>query len=141
MKRFRNGLVPVAVTLLRISTGVIMVMHGLDKIHDIPAWTNQLTSLGVPSPQIMAYLAIAGEFGGGLGLLVGLLTPIAALGIMSNMAVAIFKVHWHNGLAAKNNGFEYPLTLFMIGFFFFCYGAGPVSLDRLFCRGKSATPL
>jgi len=136
MKGLRNKIVPLAVTLLRISTGVIMASHGWDKASDIGKWTAQLTSLGVPYPQINAYLSIAGELGGGLGLIVGLLTPIAALGIMSSMAVAIFKVHLHNGLAAKDNGFEYPMTLFWIAFFFFCNGAGPLSLDRLFCKPK-----
>ncbi len=134
----RTRLEPLALTLLRISTGVIMMAHGWDKIQDIPGWINTLKGMGVPAPEIMGYLSIAGEFGGGLGLLVGLLTPLAALGIMSVMAVAILKVHWSNGLMAKNNGFEYPLTLFLIAFYFMMRGAGPISLDALFCRKKSA---
>jgi putative oxidoreductase len=132
----RNRLEPVAVTLLRISTGVIMSAHGWGKLQNLSGTIEMFTHLGLPSPKIAAYLAVAGELGGGLGLLVGLLTPIAAFGILCVMTVAITQVHWHNGLMAKDNGFEYPLTLFMVSLFFIVRGAGPVSLDALFCRKK-----
>lgn len=129
----RKKLEPVVITLLRISTGLIMAMHGWGKLTDIPKTVEMFTSMGMPHANIMVYLAISGEFLGGLGLLVGFLTPIAALGVMCVMATAILKVHLHNGLMMQNQGFEYPLTLLWVAFFFFVHGAGPVSVDALCC--------
>ncbi len=137
----RKGLEPVVLTLLRISTGIIMAGHGWQKAQDIPGWINTVTGMGVPFPKIMAYLALAGELGGGLGLIVGLLTPLAAVGVVAVMATAVVKVHWANGLWAKDNGFEYPLTLLMIGIYFMIRGGGPISLDHLFCRKKDTASM
>lgn len=135
----RKPLEPLALTLLRLSSGIIMAAHGWDKLQDVSAWTKTLEAMQVPMPKIMAYLSIAGEFLGGLGLIVGLLTPLAAFGIFCVMAVAVFKVHWSNGLMAKNNGFEYPLTMMIVAFYFMMKGAGPISIDRLFCCKKDKT--
>lgn len=130
----RGKLEPLALTLLRLSTGVIMASHGWDKLQNLSQTIEQFTHMGVP--KIATYLAIAGELGGGLGLLVGLLTPIAAFGIFCTMAVAVLEVHLPNGLFAKDNGFEYPLTLAMVALYFIFRGAGPISLDALFCCKK-----
>src|SRR5580765_8476241 len=48
-------------------------------------------------PAVFAFLAIAAEFFGGLGLIFGLLTRVAALGVLCNMIVAIAMVHGHFG--------------------------------------------
>lgn len=139
LENARKKLAPLAITLLRISTGVIMSVHGWQKLTNISGVTENFGEMGFPAPEIMTYLAVGGEFLGGLGLIVGLLTPIAAFGIACVMAVAILKVHWSSGLLAQNNGFEYPLTLFVVALFFIINGAGPISLDNLFCgRCKKA---
>lgn len=132
----RGRLEPFALTLLRISTGVIMAAHGWLKLQDLQATIEQFGSMGIPKAAV--YLAIAGELGGGLGLIVGLLTPIAAFGVFCTMLVAVLHVHLKNGLFAKDGGFEYPLTLMMVAFYFIMRGAGPVSLDALFCKRKDA---
>ena len=134
---FRNKVEPVVLTIMRIAVGVIMAGHGWDKLHNVENIVKAFGSMGLPHPEIAVYLAIAGELGGGLGLLVGLLTPIAAFGIVCVMLVAITQVHWSNGLFAKNNGFEYPLTLLVVALYFIFRGAGPISLDALFCRKKA----
>ncbi len=132
LERARNKIEPLALALLRIAVGVIMAVHGYQKLSDPAAFSGLLGSLGIPYPEISAYLAIACELGGGLGLAVGLLTPLAALGIAASMAVAVFHVHFANGLLAKNNGFEYPLTLLIIAVYFIVRGGGRLSLDALF---------
>jgi len=135
----RRPLIPLAVALLRISTGVIMAVHGYQKLTNIPGTIEAFTSIGIPNPGLAVYGAIAGEFFGGLGLALGLLTPLAALGVALTMAVAVLKVHWDNGLMAAKNGFEYPMTIFWVAVFFVIHGAGPISVDRLFCRKKAET--
>ena len=132
----RKGFESLALTLLRISTGVIMAVHGWQKLMDIPQWIGKITEMGFPAPTAMAYLSIAGEFLGGLGLVFGFLTPLAALGVLAVMVVAIYKVHWPHGLLAMNNGFEYPMTLGFVALFFIFRGSGPLGIDALFCRKK-----
>ena len=63
----RSRLEPLALTILRISTGVIMAAHGWQKFSNLPETIQQFASMGIPKPAV--YLAIAGELGGGLGLI------------------------------------------------------------------------
>ena len=126
---------------LRIVIGVIMAVHGWGKLNSLEQWTAHVEKMGIPFPEISAYLGVAGEFLGGLGLIAGLFTPVAAFGVFCTMLVAIFAVHWKNGLLAKNGGFEYPLSLMMISLYFIFQGGGRWSLDhilsRRFCKNKN----
>lgn len=123
-----------AMTLLRVVVGIVATVHGYQKLQDIDGWQNSVEQMGMPLPAAFALLAIAGEFLGGLGLIVGLLTRIAAFGFFCTMATAIYLVHLPHGLLASNNGFEYPLTLLCAALFFIASGAGPISLDAWFER-------
>ena len=124
----------VTVTALRVAVGLIMAVHGAMKLMDIHGTIESFSKIGIPYPQYAVYLALAGEFLGGVGLLVGLLTRVAALGTLSTMAVAIGFVHFGHGLLAQHGGWEYPLVLGMVSLFFVSHGAGPVSLDAWFSR-------
>ena len=85
----------------------------------------------------MAPLAVAGELLGGLGLIVGLFTRVAAFGVMCVMVVAIATVHLHKGLLAEHGGFEYPLLLLATSLYFLVAGGGPVSLDAACAGGRT----
>lgn len=124
----------VTITALRGAVGMIMAVHGAMKVMDIPGTIQGFTQLGIPYPHYAVYFAIAGELLGGIGLFVGLLTRVAALGTLSSMAVAIGYAHFGHGLLAKNGGWEYPLVLGLASLFFITHGAGPASLDALFSR-------
>lgn len=126
----------VAVTALRVATGVILAVHGAMKLMDVPGTMQGFAQLGIPYPQYAVYLAIAGELFGGLGLVVGLLTRVAALGTLCSMAVAIGYAHIGHGLLAKNGGWEYPLVLALVSLFFVTHGAGAASLDAWFSRRR-----
>jgi len=123
-----------ALTALRVVVGIIMTVHGFQKLGDIEGFQMQVAQMGMPLPATFALLAIAGEFLGGLGLIVGFLTRIAGFGVFCTMAVAVFLVHLPNGLLASNNGFEYPLTLLCTALLFIAHGAGPISLDAVLIR-------
>ena len=88
-----------------------------------------LSHMGVPA--WMGYLTVAAEFGGGILLVVGFLTRLAALAIFIDMLVAIVKVHLHNGLFAKDGGFEFPMVCAAIAFSLIWSGAGPIAMDWL----------
>ena len=128
---WRRRTEPFVLTAARVAVGVIMTVHGCGKAQDMSAWTGTLEGMGVPAPEAFAYLSMAAELLGGIGLVVGLLTPIAAFGIACNMVVAIALVHWPHGLLAKNNGFEFPLVLLASAVYFIIRGAGPISLDAV----------
>jgi len=131
----------IALTALRVGVGAIMAVHGWAKLSDIAGTSESFEHLAMPAPQVLVYLAIAGEFLGGLGLLMGLLTRVAALGPLCTMLVAILTVHIGHGLLAKNGGFEYPLVLLLVSSFFALNGAGPWSLDALLARRAERRPL
>jgi putative oxidoreductase len=82
-------------------------------------------------------LAIAAEFFGGIGLILGFLTRIAAFGIGVNMLVAILMVHFPFGFfmnwtgTQKGEGFEFHLLVLAIVSYLMIRGAGAFSVDRL----------
>jgi putative oxidoreductase len=121
-------------TLLRIVVGGILAAHGFQKIAHPGQFQAHLSALGMPLPEVMAYLAMAGEALGGLGLMVGLLTPIACFGIAATMFVAVTLVHFKHGLFGSDGGFEYPLVLLCAALWYMAAGAGPISLDALLRR-------
>jgi putative oxidoreductase len=92
--------------------------------------------LGLPIP--LAFLAVTSEFLGGVGLIVGLLSRVAAIGICITMLSAIVMVHWRNGLFLnwfgdrKGHGFEYHLLAIALAIAIVVRGSGAASLDRLF---------
>ena len=95
----------------------------------------------IPAP--FAFLAMAAEFFGGLGLILGFLTRIAAFGIAVNMVVAIAMVHGAFGFfmnwtgAQKGEGFEYHLLTLATTAFLMIRGAGAFSLDRAIATASS----
>ena len=132
----------VATTMVRLVLGVVFFAHGAQKMlgwfggYGFSGTMGFFTGMmHVPAP--FAFLAIAAEFFGGLGLIVGLLTRVAAFGIFCNMVVAIAMVHHNFGLfmnwtgAQKGEGYEYHLLALAITVFLMIRGAGAASLDRL----------
>ena len=129
-------------TILRLLLGVIFFAHGAQKML---GWFGGYGFTGTMGfftnvlhiPALFAFLAIAAEFLGGLGLILGFLTRIAALGIFSNMIVAIAMVHHQFGFfmnwtgAQKGEGYEYHLLVMAVTVFLMIRGAGAYSVDRL----------
>lgn len=127
----------VALTLLRVAVGVIMTVHGGMKLGNPQGTISTFSEMGIPFPELSTYLAVAGELAGGLGLLVGLLTRVAAVGPVLTMAAAIGFVHLGNGLLSDNGGWEFPLLLLIASLVFVFEGGGPFSVDALMQQMKS----
>jgi putative oxidoreductase len=91
-------------------------------------------------PVALAFLAIAGEFFGGLGLIFGLLSRIAAAAIIIIMVVAIVLVHGRHGLflnwfgEREGHGYEYHLLALALAIVVIVRGSGALSLDQLLYR-------
>jgi putative oxidoreductase len=91
--------------------------------------------LRIPAP--LALLSVAAEFLGGLGLIVGLLSRIAALGIAVVMIVALFAVHWKFGFFMnwygdkRGHGIEYHVLVLVLALVVMIKGGGAFSLDQI----------
>jgi putative oxidoreductase len=129
-------------TIARIVIGIIFFAHGAQKMlgwfggHGFKATVEGLTTqLHIPVP--LAALVISAEFFGGLGLIVGLLSRIAALGIFLAMLGAIAMVHYRYGLFMdwfgnqKGHGIEYHLIVMALALVVIVKGAGAFSMDEL----------
>ena len=135
--RYLDRLQPLALLLMRLALGVIMLVHGSHKVFGgLHHHAQFVASLGLPA--WTGYLSSFTEFLGGLLVIAGLFTRAAAFAICINMAVAIVKVHWHNGLSA-DHGFEFPLSLAVLAFALIFFGAGPISIDHILRGGGSAS--
>jgi putative oxidoreductase len=132
----------IATAILRLVLGVIFFAHGAQKMLGWFGGYGFTGTMGfftgvmhIPAP--FAFLAIAAEFFGGLGLIFGVLTRVAAFGIFSNMVVAVAMVHHQFGFfmnwtgAQKGEGYEYHLLILAASVFLMIRGAGAVSVDRL----------
>ena len=128
--------------VLRIILGIVFFAHGAQKVL---GWfggagfdqTFATFTQGLNIPAFFAVLAIAAEFLGGIGMLLGCLTRIAAFGIAVNMIVAVVLVHGRNGLFMNwtgkqpGEGFEFHLLALAVAFLVIVRGAGAWSLDRV----------
>lgn len=127
-------------TILRLALGVVFFAHGAQKMlgwfggYGFHGTMGFFEHSGFPAP--LAFLIIAIEFFGGLGLIVGLLTRIPALGIFVEMIGAVLTVHAKNGFFMnwmgnqKGEGFEYHILAITMALVLLIRGAGAFSADR-----------
>ncbi len=101
----------------------------LNNFGDIVQWFDK--GLGLPFPELNAYLATGTELAGVFLLALGLATRFISVPLMVTMLVAIGTVHWSNGFAASDNGFEIPFYYLLMLFSLVVTGAGRFSLDHL----------
>ena len=128
--------------LIRLALGVTFVAHGAQKVLGWwggPGFSGTIAAFakqGMPPP--LTILVMVGEFFGGLGVLFGVLTRIAALGPALVMAGAIGLVHWKNGfflnwlnVPGRGHGIECNLAYLAMALSLVFTGAGALSLDGL----------
>ena len=126
---FLDRLQPLGLLALRLVLGAIMIAHGSTKVFGgMHNFTSVVHGLGMPG--WLAYLAAAAEFGGGILVVVGLLTRVASLCIVIDMLVAISKVHWKHGFVGEGN-YQFPLALAAMAFALIFFGGGPIAIDWL----------
>lgn len=120
---------------LRFPIGIIFMAHGAQKLfgwfggYGLEGTGQWMASIGLGPGVVMAFLAGSAEFFGGLFILLGLLTRPAAVALSFTMLVAIFSVHFANGLFMANNGYEFGLALLAASVSLAISGAGKFSLD------------
>ena len=120
---FLNRLQPFALLVMRLVLGAIMIAHGYHKVWGgFHHHMDFVGSLGLP--KWLAYLSAGTEFFGGIAIVLGLFTRFFAGAFIIEMAVAIWKIHFKNGLMG-NGGYEFPLAMATIAFGLLCFGGGP----------------
>jgi putative oxidoreductase len=133
-------------TLLRLALGIVFFAHGAQKMlgwfggYGFSGTMGYFThQLGIPAP--VAFLVILVEFFGGLGLLVGFLSRIAALGIILEMVGAVLMIHRHFGFFMNwsgtqgGEGYEYHIVIVAAALAILIRGSGALSID-----GRLAAP-
>lgn len=130
-----GGRAALGLLLTRLVFGAGIMQHGWGKIQHPFNWMGP----EAPVPGIFQALAALSEFGGGLALILGLLTPVAMLGLACTMLVAIFTAHVPNGdpFVARGGGRSYELAALylIVAVQMILTGPGTYSLDaKLFQR-------
>lgn len=136
--------------IARLALGLVMFPHGAQKVLGWFGGYGYSGTMGfftgqLHIPALFAFLAIAAEFAGSIGLITGFLSRVAAFGIAVNMVVAIIMVHGANGFFMnwygnqKGEGFEYHLLTLGLALVVIVAGAGKWSIDSLLSRRLETT--
>ena len=130
-----------ALTILRLILGGVFFAHGAQKAL---GWFGGYGFTGTMGfftqqmhiPAVFAFLAICAEFLGGIGLAVGFLGRVAAFGILCDMLVAVWLVHFKLGFfinwsgTKTGEGYEYHLLAIAVALALMIKGSGALSIDR-----------
>ena len=131
---FIPGWAAMALLLVRLVMGAAFVLHGWPKIQNPMGWMNAMGMQSVPS--FLQALAAIADFGGGIALVLGLLTPSAAFGIVCQMLGALFLVHIPKGdpfvaSAPGESSYELAFVYLVMAALLIALGPGRWSLDAL----------
>ena len=122
--------------ILRVVIGLTLAAHGAQKLFGwwggpgMSGWIQTVTRLRVRPAAPWAWVAALSEFGGGLLLALGLISPCGNLAIAGAMLVAVATVHWPNGFWNSKRGYEFNLSLIASVAALALIGPGTYSLDN-----------
>lgn len=123
------------ILILRLVVGLTVAAHGAQKLFGwwggpgMKGWTGAMNHMRIRPATPWAWASAIAEFAGGLGLAIGLLTPLPSFAIAGSMLVAIALVHLPKGFFNSKGGFEFNLTILAAIAAVALIGAGPISLD------------
>ncbi|MEV0668931.1 DoxX family protein [Mycobacterium sp. NPDC050441] len=123
----------VLILLARVGLGAIFLAHGWQKFvtNGIGATQQGFASMGAPAPALSAVVTATIEFAGGIGLIIGLATPVWAALLFATMAGAYLIAHTGHGLFVAKGGFELVLALGASMLLLLATGPGRLSIDDL----------
>jgi putative oxidoreductase len=133
--------------LLRLVVGGILTAHGVQKLFGwfggagFAKTMHGFGGQGLKPARLWTTLAVLGEVGGGMSLVLGLLTPLGAAGVCGAMMMAIFKTHWRNGFWNSKRGYEYPLALLGSATALGLTGPGVYAVDTVIGSRLPTVPL
>jgi putative oxidoreductase len=122
-----------ALLALRVWVAIVMLAHGIRHARTLEGTAGWFASLGWQHAPMQARASAFGEIAIAVGIGVGLLTPVAAAGLIATMAVAFWTVHRKAGFfvfARPDEGYEYVGTLAFATLALAVIGPGKASLDH-----------
>jgi putative oxidoreductase len=127
-----------ALAIVRVVVGIVFVAHGAQKlfVFGLAGVSGGFAQMGVPLPGITGPLVALVEFFGGIALIIGLLTRLAALGLAIDMVGAIVLVHLKNGFFMPT-GFEYAFTLLAACVAIAMAGPGAFAVDHEIAKRRA----
>ena len=137
--------VALGLLVLRVVGGGIFAAHGSQKAFGwwsgpgFAGWRAAMERMGLVPATFWATVSMAAELVGGLLLVVGLLTPLAAAALVGQAVVMIVHVHLPKGFWNSHGGIEFALTLGSIALALVIMGAGTLSLDHVLRLSYPAT--
>jgi putative oxidoreductase len=140
---FYQGRTAWGLLALRLVFGTAFILHGYGKIQHAFNWMGETA----PVPGIIQAAAAFSEFGGGFAILLGLLTPLAALGLVGTMTGALLMVHFpagHSFVAMSDpteHTYELALVYWTIALTLGLTGPGTYSVDALLFNRKKPSPV
>ena len=122
--------------VFRVAVGAVFLAHGLNHVFGggkIAGTARWFASLGMRPGIVHAWVASLSEIAAGIGLVLGLATPLAAAAVIGTMLVAGITNHRGKGffIFRPGEGWEYVMTLGAAGVALACVGAGRYSLDHV----------
>lgn len=127
-----------ALLIVRLIAGIAFVVHGSGKMANPFGWM----PAGSPVPSVFQFLAAISEFGGGIALILGLLTRLGSLGLFFTMLVATgmhaFVLHDPFVNTTGGSSFEPALGYLGISILFLILGPGKFSIDQKMFGEKPA---
>ncbi len=133
----KNVIVPL---LLRLTLAAIFIFHGLSLVGGPEKQWGAAWMTSADAPAAPVQLAVAwGQLIGGIAMVFGFLTRLAALGLIAIMVGAIARVHWEHGFANQDKGFEYNFAIIMMCLCLVLGGPGPFAVDRIFRLRRKQT--
>jgi putative oxidoreductase len=127
--------VSTALLLVRLVMGIAFIIHGWGKIQAPFSWMP-----GSTIPGIFLFFAALSEFGGGIAILLGCVTSLAAIGMAFTMATAVYfhAVVFGDPFVSKGGGsYELGMLYFALSILFILAGPGKFSLDKIIFGEKS----
>lgn len=137
-----------ALLLARIGLGGILILHGLRRWHQqgMDSQIAYLHTFATPYADYAAWGGTAVELVGGLFLILGVLTPLAAAAVVAEQVLIIAYTSWYKGWSLTNvhgnqatwaGGWEYNVIIGLLALLLVTHGSGAIGIDRLFRRRRT----
>ena len=125
--------IDVVMLMFRLWVAIVMIAHGVNHGRTQEGTAKWFASKGFRSPELNARISAVNEILIGLALIAGLLTSVAAAGVVATMFVAFWSIHRFAGFfnfRRPDEGWEYVATLSIIVISLAVLGPGRYSVDE-----------